>query len=502
MKNEELFDLITQLKIDDEYIEKALSDELDDSTAKVYAGKARIAPMRIIAPIAACLAVIAAAGLVLTNKDKLTINPDKGEGTTSIASSDVESAENSDVESTDNSATESTDPGYSFIDLTPFPSQNKKFVDKCKNEVTSKFAQVLPNGTDWSWQIEDMDMDYDGYNELLLCPQINGRSIKGVGVCVFKRARNDDAIYLGSFGSEFTTMNLRNLYTIRNTHTKDFLYFNNNEESGKCVDSIQLLFVDKDTNTIYEKTYLRLVKTHYNGEYTETAYRYGSEISTKELLEEWSNNKDDFDRALPIPNVSDAHNAAAEYVQLLVDKYNVPLEDGLLSSLHRTIQKFDINGDGEEETIIEFRNCEKLRGIYVFSPAGRLIGELDLEGERGVLDSTGSGSDTIARMLYTDICKFDKDGESYYYYRSCHSEERESNTGGWAAYGKWAINKIVVNEDGKLSSKAILEYGSEFVSDTGLGSRDICQINGKDVSLDELHKEETKYPYINRPFVW
>lgn len=496
MKKEELFDLITELKVDDKFIEEALGTDLDGrSPVKVYAGNTKRSPMKIIAPVAACLAVMAGAGIVLANNIKLPVSGDNGPGAS------ASTTQTSTTESTTSSTAENSEPGYTFIDYSPFPSQNKEFVDMCKNVVTSKFAQTLPDNV--TWQEENMDVDFDGRNELLLCPWANNKSIKGVGVCVFERGVNDKAIYLGSFGRKFSTMDIKNFFVIKNDDTEDILYFNNDEENGICVDSIQKLSFDKDTNTIQEQTYLRLEKTYSDAQYTETAYRYGSEISKKELLDEWSSlyQKDVIQRRdiVPLPNVSDPHSAAAECVRVLVDKYDVPLSGGSPASLHRTVQSFDINGDGKEETIIEFRRCEQLPGIYVFSSDGELIGELDLEGERGTLHLTGS-IDSVGRKLYNGICKYENGDESFYYYHSTHIEERTYH--GYAGVAKSLINKIVVNEDGTLSSEAIVESGCEFISDKGTGSITVNRVNGKNVSSDECYKEEIKYPGTDYTFIW
>lgn len=298
-------------------------------------------------------------------------------------------------------------------------------------------------------------------------------------------------------------MNTENLYIIKNDDTKDILYFNN-EESGMCIDSIQKLSFDKDTHSVQNQTYLRLEKTYSDAQYTETAYRYGVEISKEELLNEWSalyqQDKIQHRDAVPLPNVSDAHSTAAEYVRVLVDKYDVPLNGGSLSSLHRTVQSFDINGDGKEETMIEFRHCEQLRGIYVFSSDGKLIGELDLEGERGEWYATGN-IDGTSRKLHNGICKYENGDEIFYYYLSTHIEERTNN--GVAIVGKTMINKIVAKEDGTLSSEAIVEYGCEFFGDKELGIIDVNRANGKDVSSDECFKEEINYySGTDYTFIW
>lgn len=496
MKKEELLDLITELKVDDRFIEDALSDGLDGRPVRVYAEPPKRSPMKIIASVAACLAVIAGAGFVIKNMSSPNVAPitPASEGDVSESEAPLETSE---PETND---TESSDVGYNYMDYATFPSQKEKFVEKCKEDVVKQFGALFPTGVYITWQVDDYDIDCDNHNELVLCPRVNGRSIRGVGVCMFKIGRNDSSIYLGSFGGEFNTLDFKKICIAKIDN--GFLYFNNNEEGGKCIDSIQRVIVDKDTGTVAkEETYLRLVKNHSDN--TSTAYRNGEQISTEELLSEWNSHMENtmyLNVDFPLPNISGAHTEAEECVKLLVDKYNVPLENGSLSSLHRTVEKFDINFDGEDETIIEFRRCAQLPGIYVFSSDGRLIGEFDLECERGEPFAIG-GINVLYGGNVPVISKFDKDGESYYYYRTYHSEKRFGN--GWASVGKETINRIVVNEDGTVSSKVIMEEGAEFISDTGLAHSNIRQINGKDVDSQEYYNEIQKYSYRgDHPFIW
>lgn len=490
MKKDELFDLITEFKPDDAFVEEALG-EREGAPVRVYAGKAK-SPMRIVAPVAACLAIAAAAGIVFANvnRGKPAVGP---------------ASEGSALESGETSEAESTPPDNNEIMPTGewvFPSHHADLVEECKDSIKSKFAQV--SQSDAIWQADNMDIDYDGYNELLLCPRVNGSSVKGVGVCVFKVNPDDgDAAYIGSFGCESGSMDLDKFYFDFNTDDEIIYYFNNDEENEKCVDSIQELFLDKSTGIIQEQTYLRLVKTYPNDAssdtpYTETAYRYGAEISTEQLLSEWktAGEHDNF-VIVPTMNGFDAHCEMSEYVQLLVDKYNVPLNGASLNSLHRTVQSLDINDDGENETVIQIQNCEQLRGIYVFSTDGKLIGEFNLEGKWG--DSWGTGRiDTISLNTPAEIQKFENDSESYYYFRTIQTETRILNPGRHSV-AKWSIYKIVVNEDGTLGAEAIVEYGTEFVG--GEGTRDVCRVNGKDVSREELVTEISKHPHRVDPFV-
>lgn len=74
MKREELFDLLEYA--DDKYIEDAICDDFDESRpVEVRAGKTRITPIKIIAPIAAAIALTAAAGVAVSNIGRIRTSP-------------------------------------------------------------------------------------------------------------------------------------------------------------------------------------------------------------------------------------------------------------------------------------------------------------------------------------------------------------------------------------------------------------------------------------------
>ena len=480
MKNDKLFDMLEEFKVDDEYIEEALTGGSDSRGIKVYAGKTR--PMKIIAPIAACLAVFAAAGIAFANRDRLPIN-----NSVLSPASASEDSENSNWESDPN-----TEPWK-----WRFPSQTE-YADMCKEIVTNTYADKLQG--DITWQENDMDIDIDGIYELLLCPQINGRSVNGVGVCVFKKYSVDSyPEYIGSFGRDFDTMDIDNIDIITKKDTGISYYFGSYEDREKCIDSVQK--ISFDNGKVRDESYLRLVKTYPDSassdtQYTETAYRYGEAISTEQLLSEWNDVRNtEFGDILPAPNTSsDAHLGKSECVQLLIDKYNVHVS---ANSLHRVIQYIDINNDGDDETVIEFRNCEQLRGLYVFSSDGKLIGEFDLKGER-CLTGGGVGTADIANQRFNrGIFLYDRSGERYYWFETHRTGHLIENGEHW--WLEVEINKIVVNEDGTLGSVKAAEANYKV-------DNEWFKINGKEVSQDEFRKEEDKYgifsSQLGDPYIW
>ena len=492
MKNEELFDMLTELKVDDEYIDEALTGNSDSRGIKVYAGKTR--PMKIVAPIAACLAVFAAAGILFANRDKLPMI--NGAMSASSGESSLTDEEKLDqvLEDFKNR------PRFAYYGIYPsHPTLVEEMVDSCKSFIVDGHAEALTG--DVTWQIKEMDFDLKKNiidYEFLLCPQINGKSVKGVGAYVFRRSDTGQVEWLGSFGSEFDSIDLDNLYLFRDNDT--VYYYNCSEEYERCIDSVHKLYIDENAG-IREESYLQLVKTYPNDAssdtpYTETAYRYGEEISTKELLSEWASNlnSNTHDGVLPTPNKpTDAHLEAAECVQLLIDKYDIPAD---VNSLHRSVQYFDINNNGIDETVIEIRNCEQLRGIYVFSSDCKLIGEFDLDDE--VMPELSENDLILEHERYTSLRKRTEKGEKHYYYCTFYTRCRKNELG-YIDVIVWRTHEITVNEDGSLSTKTVLETGGN-IDNT---SQSIKRVNGIDVPLKEYSIEEQKYDVrFDVPFVW
>ena len=501
MKNEELFDMLAEFKVNDEYIEDALIGASDVHGEKVYAAiKPRKSPMKIIASVAACLAVFAAAGLVVANVGRLSAKPDNSASASTSTDEDKIDYITDEFDSRhENSNTESTATGYLDTAVWSWgvPSQTE-YVEMGKSLISAVYARELQG--DVTWQKGDLDIDHDNVHELLLCPQINGKSVKGVGVCVFKKFdAKSDPVYIGSFGADVDTMDLGDFQLNWSNDTDVSYYFTHSEENEKCVVGVQKLYIEN--NAVCDDNYLRLATDYPSDassdtQYTQTAYRYGEEISIKEFLSEWNTVKTCWlGDVLPTPNTSsDAHSAMSEYVQLLIDKYDVPVT---ANSLHRVIDQMDINNDGIKETVIEFRDCEQLRGMYVFSADGKLIGELDLKGERYGTGYAIANINSIGARFSAGIYPYSNNSEKYYCFDT-HRTGHKIDENGESCWLESETNRIVVNADGTLGSIAVMEENHKSKT---------FKINGKEVTQEELWAEQHKYYNSNKPrqgdpYIW
>lgn len=491
LKNDELLDLITELRVDDAFVDEAFGEQ-DGAPVRVYAGAKR-SPMRIVAPVAACLAVAAAAGILVVNvsRGKLAFGP---------AASIEESEANDPVLSED------------------------EFVENCKGIVTAELTDGLPEDAEWVEMY--FDIDFDGEDELMLCPHVRNEKLDGVpGVRVFKNNGAGDVIDYGAF----------HLYddSVAPFHERDY-----EDENGEIISVWEAFdeadYVDKDnkkcytftyepgfethSNTVYEiyyneekgvveeREYLRFATTYPEDESSSTpmsdaAYRYGVEADVKELLEEWKAIPN-----LPMPWVGYGKVAMIKAVDILTEKYGVSEEDynALMrryraneviyaddGKAHIAVGGIDASGSGRTQTFVRFENCDKLRGFYIFEEGNgeiKLIGAFDLEGERidsnhvDIYDLNGNLLNDKSRYGKYNLPLYDDGDESFFFYRTYSSEKR-----GDAGVERYDMHKIVVNEDGTLGDKVIVTRGTEFTEDGGI--RSIGQINGEDVTYAEADDE-------------
>ncbi|MDE6731624.1 MAG: hypothetical protein K2J77_01935 [Oscillospiraceae bacterium] len=433
MKKDELLDLVSELKVDDAFVDEALGEQ-DGAPVRVYAGSSKKSPMRIVAPIAACLAVAAAAGF-------LVVNVNRGKFGFSPAASIEESSE---------------------VD------EPKTFLEKCKDIVTAECK--LDSRDNVVFTTEYCDIDFDGEDELLVYPKL----IKGFGVRVFKGSDPDNIQDLGTFGTEADFVQGFFYYT--NKVMKTFYYYNVDNTPESYAASIHEVSFDKDTNKVKDETFLKYVTTRSDDTLpaaliSEKAYCYDEEIPVEGL----------FARANSTPLISIASvsdwDGMLEFDGALAEKYNMPVSD--INSLAHSYSVADVNNDGKDEVFIRFDDSEQLRGLYVFGANAdnevEFMGEVPHEGEFGY------GNPALINDMH--VHKFNEDNESYCYFVTVDHKE----DGCWEG----AVNKIIVNEDGTFDIEKIVVNGQEKLDDGS--TKRYYRVNGEEVSGDEFDVIFGKY---------
>lgn len=357
MKNDELLDLITKLKVDDTFVEEAIAADREGAPVRVYAGKAK-SPMRIVAPIAACLAVTAAAGI-------LVVNVNRGKIAAGPAASIEESSE----------VNEASGGESKSVELTGLTET--EFRDKCISLAAEKTGDVLLVNT--FWQTKNLDLDFDGEEELLVYPLCDGRIPLGTGIRVFKRTDVGGIQDLGAFATESDYFT-ENFY-FSDEDAQKYFYYNWAETDESCTETIFEVYLNND-GVIEENAYLRFATTFPRDEASSTplsekAFINGSEVSAEELLIKW--------KAVPnMPNVNGYYDKAImiKIVDYLAEKYDLTEEhyNDLMKiytssapisqddpCAHIAVGGVDYDGDGRSETTVRFRNCPELPGNYIFS---------------------------------------------------------------------------------------------------------------------------------------
>lgn len=446
MKNEELLDLITELKIDDRFIEEAISDDLDGrSPVKAYAGNVKRSPMRIIAPVAACLAVIVGAGFVLANVNGAKKAPIAPADVSASASSESVSAETVD------------------------------FTEQCKAYLIEQNASIASAPVDW--ETGAFDVDFDGEDELLLYPTRDGMTIDDVGVCVFKKTAEGSFAALGTFGKGADSIDLNDIrkderddaeeqYYFCMTHDReDGLYkgvcfVSYNEEENKVSDEKSLLFVNevRENNKICE------------GSMTDGKYS-GSEqyffIKMREFPDDIAEKYVEFTNA----EIAKCENDA------LTRNGKLDLAEYLTPRMWHA-GEYDINGDGEKELLISLFNFTNMKGVFVYDKNCEYIGSF--ETENNLCDP---------ELIYL----YDRDGEKYWYYLGVGGSTVRTGSEYATRLDRTSINRINV-ENNSFSTERLMHC--DLVWDKkayDVVDHYVYWIGDREVTEEEYRKAEKYY---------
>lgn len=467
MKKEELLDLITEFKPDDAFVEEALG-EREGAPVRVYEGKR--SPMRIVAPIAACLAVFVAAGIMFANvsRNKPAVEPAAAsEGNEAVAS-------------------------------------DEEFVEQCKALVADE-SELISQG-EVAWQTHYLDIDFDGNDELLLYPRIDGETVSDVGVRVFGEVENGIRD-LGAFGKGSADIDLDAIYA----DSERYYYYTCSDEADKRVESIQSVYFDGLDKTIYDDVYLQkhTSTSPWNGETVEKFYStpYHASLNNPAIEDPHSNELFDFARAdflweaHELPNMEQhfcvfTADEIAECENYLIEEYGLTeyadkLTPGIrFANNHTTpvwhVLEIDIDEDGETELLISLHHYVNLKGTFVFEKNDGVVECVAVfDAEEELFDPEG-------------ITRYNgPDGQFWYAWTSFHKGGRSEFSN---RYEHWLTEGRLykLSFDGEnLSTEMLLSHKYDWDDNMYDIIGETYWIGDKEVTESEYKIEWRKYPSCN-----
>lgn len=446
MKKEELFDLLEQ--VDDKYIEEAFFGGLIESRAvEVRAGESHFSPLKIFAPIAACLALAIGAGIVVSNLTDLTTIP--GESVT---------------------INNSLQPVISF-------ETEEDFIEQGKYLISRGNALILQSEV--TWQTRRLDLDFDGEEELLIYPQIDGKTVSGVGVRVFRTGKlgadDPDEVgieYFGSFGADDDSLDLNDIRTDERDgagerHYYCFLHSGMDGTYG----GVRFIAYNKEIGAVSGEDNLTLVMD--GGEdsaLAEGTYENGSYIGTEQVF---------FKRIREFPD--DVAAIFCEFTKTEVIKCGKDaltrngkpeLEEKLTFGMWHA-GEYDINRDGDKELLISLYNFSNMKGVFVYNKDCEYIGSF--ETENGLCDP---------ELLYVTV----SGGERFWYYLGVEvAAERNSNGSNSIQLVGESVNKLIVQNNTFTTER--LMHMDVVTHDDG-SFEFVYRIGDQEVSADEYNKQQ------------
>lgn len=480
MKKEEFFDTLED--VEQKYISEAFFDDLDDSLGVAKPGKARITPLKILAPIAACLALALGAAVGVPKLVKLTASPDDSSGEEIIAPN---------LNMVTNLDRGAYVPDCEVVMNFKAGEQEEAFVNDCMGIIANENPDIISDVTLWKICSFDSFCGSGANYDYLIQPMTDGHAIPEIGVRVFHKMGVYSSIYgetydiadHGGFGKGYEGLDISEMVDDNFLEFHSY-YYRVDVNDGVKIESIQMVSYD-DLKTfqmveepILEKRDLGNRCLYYNNNFGES-----KSISEEEFIGTWNTYA-----FIPKFYTEFTTEEVDECREALKEAHGIP---DTLKVLWREAE-FDLDFDGTKELLLSPRNCEDVKGVYVFARTSSGIKEV------GSFD-TEIGYCQPEQVRARNVSA----GNVFpYYYTVEHYVSSDSRIN----YVTSFLNKIVIDENGSITTETIAESGIRVLDSKNLKIEHYYILNGVEVSGEEFGEgtknfteyEEHKYykPYV------
>lgn len=285
MKKEELFDLLED--VDRKYINEAMFDDLDgDSPAVARPGKAKISPLKIIAPIAACLAVVIGTGAVVSRLNKPEQSNNSEQQTTQ---QQIDPNAFVQVDFRDKDLMAEYESNTFELNFEPEDDIECEFLAECINIIKDEYESTRQD--DVSWKVnKGYALSWGRVYGYYIQPQIDGQGIAEVGVRAFHKTKGYSSVYgetfdiwdHKSFGQGYEGLDLDQV--INHFDYDDKYYYRTDTIGSGESTSLRQIYLKGNEDELAEKT---LLEKYVDGD-TVTYLHEGKKISEEEFIGIWN----------------------------------------------------------------------------------------------------------------------------------------------------------------------------------------------------------------------
>lgn len=464
MKKEDFFDTLED--VEQKYISEAFFDDLEDSPSVARPGKAKITPLKVLAPIAACLALAVGAAIGVPKLVKLAAKP----GESSVDELDP------NMSLVKNYERGAYVPDCEVVMNFTADALEETFVNDCMGTIANENPDIISNVTSWKVSRLSYLCNLGHNDDYIVQPMTNGHSMPEIGARVFHRLKvNYDSssetyeiVDHGEFGVGCETLDISDM--VDNEDQSDFYpyffypYYYRADEDGD-VKTVKLQTVSYDSHDTCKMKETTILEKRDFGDKCLYYNVYGESIREEEFIGIWNTYAfiPKFYTEFTDEEVEQCREALKS-AHGISDSFNVRWRDA----------EFDLDFDGTKELLLSPRN-HNVKGVYVFAKTSDGIKEV------------GSFDTEFGYCKPEEVrVHFESTGNVFPYYETCgryRSDDMRIN------YADFYLNDIVIDENGNISTKTFAEEGVRVVDPVKLVTEYYYILNGEEVDYDTFSKE-------------